>query len=104
MFRSHFLDNLKIFLKKENWKVYDTQYQGLLIYLNDSFPEIKLTIPRNIEIPDSEQRIWDSINFLALIRGEESEVFIDLLNQFDMDFHKYRVPGKDISSVSLNLA
>jgi len=104
MYNAHFLENLKIYLDKSGWKVFDTQYKGLILYLNESFPDLRVVIPLNFDIPDSNQRIDDSINLLALIREEKKEVLINLLSQFNVDLHNYRIPGKDISSVPLYLA
>lgn len=104
MYNQRIVENLFLYLSRNNWKELKTQYSGLKVFNNPDYENLKVILPRTPESPDYQERVDDAIELLSKLGNNRKEIFINLLDQFIVDFHNYRVPGKDIPAVPLNLA
>lgn len=104
MYTEAFLENIKLFLEKKGWHRKETKFTGLVFYCNDLYKDINIILPKNINNLDSEHKINDALNLIALMDEIELHVLKNLMYNFDKDLHNYRVPGANIESVSLLLA
>lgn len=103
-FSNRLFENLKVYLRKSNWKSFQTNYSGLNAFLNEEFEKVKIILPVEYDFPGIDQRIDAAIKTLTAIKNENEKLFTKALLEFDSDLHNYRVPGENLSAVSLYLA
>lgn len=100
----HLYESLLLFLEKQNWAKHNTNYQNIKIYKKEDLSDASIILTDTSDISDFENRMWESIELLSRIYEKDKNEFINSLLAFEIDIHNYRISGKYINSVPIELA
>jgi len=99
---SKFLENMKLYLRNNSWKEFNTQYHGLSIFENPAFEGVELVLPKTFN-SQSAFDIEATLNTLSIISEIEVDQLKLLIHRFEFDLHNFRFPGERIESVPLDI-